>query len=420
MKLNPLALPALRGTFGDWIYYSCLIPITDLAQRVHYAEEVHSSKALSELIQRSLEDTRAKSIAEYLSSSPERFFNALVLATYGGQPDWAEIGNFKRSTHTDVLDIAPESSRDAFGFLRLSGAEKIFAIDGQHRLAGIKRAVDDESAEKSDLVPVIIVGHKTNKKGLQRTRRLFTTLNKTAIPVRKRDIIALDEDDVMAIITRKLVEEHPWFRDPKIAIISSPNIPATNRTALTTISSLYDILKLIFTYHAGSDRNLRFRRPSDERIENFYDLAVGYFNAISETFDPIKELFESPSPEITTSKYRGAQGGNVLFRVIGLELLTRLTIKIADKHNIDLASSVRKLSLLPVELSAPPFNNVIWDPIRKRMILKGKSTALNILYYLFDIEQSAEGIIPNYAFAVGTENLARKTLSQIKENIQAG
>jgi len=417
MKPSPLALPALRGNFGDWIYYSCLIPIAELAKRVRYAEEIHTSQALSELIQRSLEDTRAKSIAEYISSSEERFFNALVLATYGGQPDWAEIGNFTRSTHTDVLDITPDSSRDAFGFLRLSGAEKIFAIDGQHRLAGIKKAVDEGTAVKSDLLPVILVGHKTTKKGMQRTRRLFTTLNKTAVPVRKRDIIALDEDDAMAIVTRRLVEEHPWFQDPKIAIISSPNIPATNKTALTTISSLYDILKLIFSHHAGSDRNLRFRRPTDERIDEFYKLAVGYFKAIAETFPPVNELFESAEPQKITPKFRGANGGNLLFRVIGLELITRLAIKIANKNKIDIASAIRTLSSLPVELNAPPFEGVIWDSTRNRMLLKGKSTAISILLYLYDIEKDIDRVVEDYALVFGSEAKARQELLQIKAKI---
>ena len=89
-----------------------------------------------------------------------------------------------------------------------------------------------------DLVPVILVGHKRTAAGMQRTRRLFTTLNKTAVPVKKRDIIALDEDDVMAIIVRQLVENEQQFKDPKIAVITSQNIPVGNRVCLTTISSL--------------------------------------------------------------------------------------------------------------------------------------------------------------------------------------
>ncbi|MDP3165086.1 MAG: hypothetical protein Q8N06_06485 [Hydrogenophaga sp.] len=32
----PLALPALRGRFGDWTYYSTVIPVPELAERVSF------------------------------------------------------------------------------------------------------------------------------------------------------------------------------------------------------------------------------------------------------------------------------------------------------------------------------------------------------------------------------------------------
>ncbi len=48
MKIQPITLPALRGTFGDWIYYICLIPLEELGRRAMYAHEIHPNKALSE------------------------------------------------------------------------------------------------------------------------------------------------------------------------------------------------------------------------------------------------------------------------------------------------------------------------------------------------------------------------------------
>jgi len=61
-----------------------------------------------------------------------------------------------------------------------------------------------------------------------RTRRLFTTLNKTAKAVTKGEIIALDEDDVMAIVVRNLVENHPHFTEQRVLIVAQANLPATN------------------------------------------------------------------------------------------------------------------------------------------------------------------------------------------------
>lgn len=50
-----MANEALRGSFGDWIFYSCLMPVTQLGSRVSYADEIHQDKALAQLIQRALE-----------------------------------------------------------------------------------------------------------------------------------------------------------------------------------------------------------------------------------------------------------------------------------------------------------------------------------------------------------------------------
>jgi DNA sulfur modification protein DndB len=378
-----LTMPALRGSFGDWIFYSCLMPVVELGARARYANEIHKNKALSELIQRSLEGARARHIAEYLSKTPERFFNSLVLATYGGNPEWFEVGGFQSTTKPELLDQISASALDSMGFLRLVGREKIFAIDGQHRLAGIKKAIEDGQGFEGENLPVILVGHKTSKSGLERTRRLFTTLNKTAVPVRKRDIIALDEDDAMAIVVRRLVEVHPWFRDPKIAVIASQNVPVGNRVCLTTISSLYDVLKIIFMHSIGmrSDRTLRFNRPPDERLQEFEELAVGYFAELGAIFPPVGELFASNTPAEVTERRRGPEGGHILFRPIGLEIVTRLAVEVASSGT-SLLEAVRALSNIPVNLDVAPYRGVIWDPVRRTMIPAGKALARDVLKYM--------------------------------------
>jgi DNA sulfur modification protein DndB len=219
-----------------------------LGQRVHYAQEMQQTEELSKLIQRVLEGARARQIASYLSSTPERFFNSLVLATYKGEPKWLEVGNFQSQREKKIIDQLPDGMADSIGFLQFNGKERIFAIDGQHRLAGIKRALSENVPLEEDLVPIIVVGHKTTTAGMQRTRRLFTTLNKTAVSVKKMDIIALDEDDVMAITARRFVETDPRFTSPKIAVIGNTNLPAKSEGTLTVITNLYDILKRLFLF----------------------------------------------------------------------------------------------------------------------------------------------------------------------------
>ena len=185
-----LLLPALRGVMGHWVYYSCLMRLSDLATRVSFASELQKNKNLSSMIQRELNSKRRDEITKYLETNEERFFNTIVIAVYGGDPTWQEIDNVNGLDSEINID---SDFINQLGFLSLNGQENLFAIDGQHRLSGIKKLVDKSKNYTDDLVSVMSVGHKTNDAGLRKTRRLFTTLNKKAKSVNKNEIIALDD-----------------------------------------------------------------------------------------------------------------------------------------------------------------------------------------------------------------------------------
>ena len=100
-KSQQIVLPALRGVMGDWVYYSCLMDLRELAERVSYAREVHKNHRLSDMIQRQLQRGRTAEIAKYLTTQPERFFNSLVIATYGGQPNWHALSEVRSKGRGD-------------------------------------------------------------------------------------------------------------------------------------------------------------------------------------------------------------------------------------------------------------------------------------------------------------------------------
>lgn len=408
MPTEPLTLPCLRGTFGDWIYYAALMPMGEVVARVHFAQEIHKSKQLSQLIQRRLEGDRAVKIAAYLKQNEERFFNSLVLATYGGSPEWFDIANLRSSKNADVLASMPEGGMDALGLLRLAGSEKIFALDGQHRLAGMREALKTEEALADELVPLILVGHTIDAQGSRRTRRLFTTLNKTAIPVKKLDIIALDEDDVMAITARRLVEQAAAFKHPKIAVISSESMPVSNQDSLITIAALYDLLKALFRQHKGysSDYELRFNRPPDAELNDYYKLAQGYFEALGKAFPPIAELMASNKPVEVVGKYRTAAGGHVLFRTIGLDIFTQTAVAIAKREGISAAAAASRLKVLPIRLDREPFKGTIWDPARKVIKPVNKVLARKLVFHMLRLpltDRQRHTLLGDYRAALGHE-----------------
>lgn len=361
-----IVLPALRGLMGDWVYYSCLMNLNELASRVQYARKIHKHKSFSEMIQRELRYNRGKQISEYLKVQRERLFNSLVVATYGGQPNWQALSSVKEKG-TDNLSQLTEAQIASVGFLTLQGSEELFALDGQHRLAGMKQAIKNGLQQNPvDEISVIFVAHKDTPKGLERTRRLFTTLNKTAKLVSKGEIIALDEDDVMAITVRRLIESDEILSGKRVAFTASNNIPTNNLDCLTTIGNLYDVLQILFS-HATQDESIRNKsdlqkfRPSDEKLENYFNLAKKYFTELGKHFEELKEFFATDDTEPTVRKYRGSHGGSAIFRPIGLKIFTEVITYLVKSQSMSLTKAIKIAADLPRNIRKEPYANLMWD-----------------------------------------------------------
>ncbi len=409
-KLLPVTLPALRGVMGTWVYYSSLITLKQVSELVKYADEIHTNKKLSEMIQRRLKSGRSKEIAKYLSEQEERFFNSLVVATYGGEPNWHAIDSVSRKTGKPVTAEFDEEVIESVGFLTLRGDEKLFAIDGQHRLAGIKKAVTYGIEDvMTDQVSVIFVGHKETTQGLTRTRRLFTTLNKTAKPVQKNDIIALDEDDVMAITVRRLVEKSILFSNDRVAFAPSNNMPNNNQKSVTTIGLLYDCLVYLFTKAEtelkDSKDNLLRNRPDDETLDKYYNLAERYFRALAKSFPNLSAFFEADDYAKVVAKNRGDFGGDALFRPKGLLIVTQVIVALTC--NMPLKKAVNIAGKLPTTLRVAPFKGLLWQPSTKTIKTGHDPLLRDILIYMVNghlTQKKQESLLAEYRAALDDLN----------------
>lgn len=386
--MNRQYFPSLRGVFGKWRYYVCLLPLTEVASRVSYADELQQSKNLSEFIQRTLKDQRGLEIAQFLRDRDDRFFNSLVVAVYDGSPNWNEFGNLKPSRKSEVkLDELADSTRYSIGLLSFDGNEKLFALDGQHRLAGIRNVAESEPGNEllDDQVPLIFVAHENSPSGIKRSRRLFTMLNKNAKPVSKEETIALDEDDVMAICVRRLVNRYGIFKGERIEYVTK-NLPPANNTSLTTIGNLYDILKILFTkFESDLKRNvdfLTFKRPDEETIELYVEFAKTYFTMLSDAFPQLHEFFTTASTISVVEKYRHKKGGHILFRPIGLIMFTEIIAEMSKKYEIK--DCIEYASWLPTNLNVRPYSDVLFTKSGQVILTKNKTICRELLLYMLD------------------------------------
>ena len=362
-----LFLPALRATMGDWVYYISFMSMEDIATRVSVVDDIHSSESLKEWLQRGLTNNSVK-ITEYLLGQEQRLFNAIVVGTYGGCPNWHEIS----VTGRDFAEV-PENIEGTMGLLELRGDEKLFAIDGQHRVKGIKEAIGkNEALRKEEVCTIFIQGVIASRRdhdpdGFQRTRRLFSTLNRYAKPVRMRDIIALDEDDIIAIITRRLLEEHPLLVD-KVEMGMSKSIRPTDRTNLTTIVTVYDVVDIVLSDGQRGWKDYKRWRPPEPDVEIFYQAASEFWDALCYNFISLQELRDSPPEENVAGKYRSPNGGNLLFRPVGLMLIGRVVADLRSSADMSLAEAIEAVGRTPTNLAEDPWMGLLWDNTNKRML----------------------------------------------------
>ena len=382
---EPLVLPALRGIMGDWTYYSALVDFRQLATRVEFAEKIQPNKLLSEMIQRGMDDTRPPDIAEYLLTQQQRLFNSLVIATYGGSPNWFPLSDVTTAPDDEQLSDLNDETIQSIGFLTFTGQEDLFAVDGQHRLAGMKEALRRAPDQDwHDEVPVIFVAHRDDIDGLVRSRRLFTTLNKTARRVSKRDTIALDEDDVMAISVRRLIERKPdLFGSERIALVVANQMPRGDETSLTTIGNLYDVLAILFS-EARTDlklpkKTLQKTRPGDGPLEAYYQLACWFFDEMRGRFKELGAFFAADDTRVIVRRYR-TEGGSVLFRPAGLDLFATIIARLS--RDIPLADAIGLASKLPRALEDAPYVGLVWEPSSNTIKRFSKANAREMLLYM--------------------------------------
>lgn len=377
--------PGIRGRLGDWAFYSTLMSLESIVATVNFASEIHKNKQLSRLIQRELQEGRARDIAEYLHNNDDRFFNSLVVAVYGGKPGWHSLQISSKEPDAEMRK-AIESNRESIGFLSLSGEEKVFAVDGQHRLAGIKEALKSQKGLGKEEASIIFVAHHATSSGERRTRKLFTTLNKTARKVSKPEIIALDESDAMAIATRFLIEEHRFFNKGAIDILSkSAGLPKSNRTHLATLINVYDILQILFKgvrkgLPTRAARELSIYRPSDEEIDTYCNYAAAFFEKFANCFPPLQQYLTRNSSGETLSKWRTDDGGHVLFRPVGLLVFAEAFV--ALENDFGESEALKRLSRAPVSLGDEPYRSTIWDASRSAVVNARKPLCRDLLVYM--------------------------------------
>ena len=365
MKTTTL-LPAIRSRVGDWNFYVTTLTFAEVDALIKAPDEVHERKQLAEWIQREAIEAHADAIASYIKTSPQRFLGSLIVGVYGGSPDWNPL-KVKIPEHEEVTEDQLARIEGTLGLLHLFGGEKLFAIDGQHRVAGIKRALKDEpddSALREDCVSAIFVAHDPDTEaGKARTRRLFTTVNKKAKPIARTQTIALDEDNGFAIVTRRLIDAHPLFSDEgrRVLYASTGALPSTESKAITSVVGLFEQVKDLY----GGSSSFEQQRPADEEIDEHFEFCCAYFNALLECVPEYVKVFKDGVGQ--PGDYRTTECNHLLFRPAGQRAFARAT-QLLTARKAPLIAAVKALLSAEMDLLDEAWHHVLWNPVTQTMI----------------------------------------------------
>ncbi len=380
--------PAIRARMGNWNYYIVRMKMREVAQDIKLAEDIYEDGTLGEAVQRELGGTRVKKqIVGYLAARDDRFFSSIVVAALEGEPVWHPV-EMDTSVVPEVFSRSA-SLRDSFGVLSFGDEPKYYALDGQHRVAAIKLLVNREvdfdtpSGFDNELLSVIVVLREEHDvpdlEWLRRYRRLFSSLNRYAKPTNQDTNIIMDEDDLFAILTRRLITDHRFFKAPgrhkesfKV-LTKGKNIPvgASHFTALQTLYAMTETLlttrrRVNVDWSDNRGKINKQVRPDEDYIDQCYDELAGYWDAL---LSAVPELEKNPKVMRGQDHLESPDkaGDSLLFRPITQETLAevvrwQLDVSFPGDGFADLdrmVEALRPLAELPWELRKAPWREFL-------------------------------------------------------------
>ena len=366
----------------------------EVATEVKYGSQVHNDYTLDQAIQRTITESRVKrEIVTYLRGRPDRFFASLVVAAVGGSPKFYPVSIAEDPQFQVFAD--EESIEQSFGVLRFSGTQDYYALDGQHRLKAIKTLLhpdEDEMGwveppaefENEEISVLMVIRPDTADEAdwLKSYRRLFSSLNRYAKPTDHDTNIIMDEDDLIAILTRRLISTHSFFkykgRHQESIRIKTKGRPLSEGTPyFTSLQQLYFLNELLLTtqmrFNTGwgpgpeaerVDKIKEFKRfrPTEDYIDELFEELELYWNAIIETIADLRTLHPSDARNHQADGSSEEVADNSLFWPNGQEVMIKVARALLDRQPSPdiLTLEKAKTALEPLKKMDWRLHNVPW------------------------------------------------------------
>lgn len=208
-------VPAMRGKMGSRTYYSCLMPLNAVPQFFKFTD--WSGMLPEDREQRVLVEKRVPELANYITENEEDYLFSSITASYKSEPEFE-----------------PYAEGGDIGTLKLQLGDELIINDGQHRCAGIVRALQNGSQTlKTNTLSVLLFPWEST----DRVQQMFSDLNRFVQKTSKSLDILYDKRDDVAASTLMMIEDVPVFKELTEKEKVSLEVKSTK---LFTLAALYD------------------------------------------------------------------------------------------------------------------------------------------------------------------------------------
>tara|TARA_A100001011_G_scaffold395476_1_gene490578 strand:- start:503 stop:1864 length:1362 start_codon:yes stop_codon:yes gene_type:complete len=359
-------VPAIKGFIGDKLYYQCTMNAKDLIARTEPVEEYFSQDEIDEQgekgkLQRKLNSRYLTEVAPYLLRNNDRFIPSIVVNL---DTDLCEFNSLEEKTITvegkvhKVADSFQFDYRDQaknLGFLHIKDVGSMYILDGQHRMAAYRAAINPSDKEKKSLIKTFeereeehLINNSSELKNDQisvifvslknkvEMRKLFTDVNSNARSISQSEKIGMAERNgyfkiIQNIIDDNLVFDHPDWILPKGVSLQPTSLKFIPKKTLSNI-----VEKICELNDIHWEKNIL---PEKSELEKVQTVCVSFLNELfRKNVEGYKKVLSSPNNHLDNNapSYRNPQNTFALImKPLPMEALAEAVLLLKMKSDLD-------------------------------------------------------------------------------------
>lgn len=398
--------PAIKGKIGTNYYYVVEMTAKKAAELLTIPKEIKGWEdlAIEEKYQREINYKRVRNdIYKYLYTDPDRFFGSLIVAV-------DKLTNDDFEPVSDLVTKMPKAYRNEashIGMLTLQDDGLIVPIDGQHRLAGLKFAIQgrdengkdiadhkhDQAKVEEDMISLIMLPiNLADKNDIKKARKIFTKLNKYARPTNSSQNLITDDDDSIAIISREIANI-VINENSKYDLVNCNSSRLSQKDPqFTTLDTVYRCNKTIIkeVAPAGTVTDSKSQERQEEYEHDWLEECREVWDKLLKEINVFKIILSHKgSKKESITNRTDARKEYLLGKPIPQQCLFEAFIRMTHNHideNINALSpdeAIKRLNKIPWEIGDSTWDGVLWlgTKDKGKILPKGKKLAVDLILY---------------------------------------